>query len=162
MRPKSSSFTLIWRRSMARIVSSSIGISYVLPVRLSVIVSVCEPVAVAAPSCCWVSVVIALLRGRTKGQSDSSTRVGEARRLRCQGDRFDARLLTRGDGHGDRRGGQHEADQDDGTLTGGAEGKCRAGEPNAREDDSPHGQRPARDVERNLGRLGGGQQRCQH
>ena len=38
--PKSSSLTLILRRSMARIVSSWMGTSYVLPVRLSVIVRV--------------------------------------------------------------------------------------------------------------------------
>src|SRR5512144_1630145 len=38
--PKSSGLTLICRRSMARIVSFSIGMSYFLPVRLSVIESV--------------------------------------------------------------------------------------------------------------------------
>ena len=38
--PKSSGSTLICWRSMARIVPSLIGISYCLPVRLSVIVSV--------------------------------------------------------------------------------------------------------------------------
>src|SRR2546425_2923605 len=38
--PKSSSETLIFRRSIARITPSSIGISYCLPVRLSVTVNV--------------------------------------------------------------------------------------------------------------------------
>ena len=38
MSPKSSAAILIWRRSIARIVPSSIGTSYVFPVRLSVIV----------------------------------------------------------------------------------------------------------------------------
>src|SRR5205085_2690336 len=40
IRPKSSAPLLIWRRSIARIVPSLIGRSYVLPVRLSVIVRV--------------------------------------------------------------------------------------------------------------------------
>src|SRR5260370_42689033 len=40
IRPKSSSWTLIFRRSIARIVSSVIGTSYVFPVRLSVMVRV--------------------------------------------------------------------------------------------------------------------------
>src|SRR5688572_2899279 len=38
IRPKSSSPVLIWRRSMARMVPCLTGISYVLPVRLSVMV----------------------------------------------------------------------------------------------------------------------------
>src|SRR5205085_3344984 len=38
--PNSSAVTLIWRRSVARMVPSWIGISYCLPVRLSVMVSV--------------------------------------------------------------------------------------------------------------------------
>src|SRR5678815_3957227 len=40
--PKSSGAVLIWRRSMARIAPFSIGISYVLPVRLSTILRVCR------------------------------------------------------------------------------------------------------------------------
>jgi hypothetical protein len=44
MRPKSSSATFIWRKSIARTVPSVIGTSKVLPVRLSVTVSVSEPV----------------------------------------------------------------------------------------------------------------------
>src|SRR4051794_13428498 len=47
MRPKSSSETLISRSAMERIVPSSTGTSYVLPVRLSVIVR--ESDAVATP-----------------------------------------------------------------------------------------------------------------
>src|ERR1700726_1721968 len=38
--PKSESLIFIWRRSMARMVSFSTGISYCLPLRLSVMVSV--------------------------------------------------------------------------------------------------------------------------
>ena len=54
--PKSSSDTLISRRAGARIVPSSIGISYVLPVRLSVTVSVSDAVATPPPFavCSWV------------------------------------------------------------------------------------------------------------
>src|SRR4051812_4526803 len=40
IRPKSSAWALIWRRSIARMVPSWIGRSYFLPVRLSTIVSV--------------------------------------------------------------------------------------------------------------------------
>src|SRR5437588_3289817 len=53
MSPNSSGSTLIWRRSTARTVPSVTGSTYVLPVRLSVTVSVCaaEPFsAAAAPS----------------------------------------------------------------------------------------------------------------
>src|SRR3954451_23865789 len=61
MRPKSSSSTLIWRRSMARTVPSVISMSYVLPVRLSVTVSVSPPfwAAPSRPPVAWVSVLIA-------------------------------------------------------------------------------------------------------
>src|SRR5436309_1612408 len=121
MRPKSSSLTLICRRSMARTVSSSIGISYVLPVRLSVIVRLLSPEAAPAPSCCWVSVsvVIALLYRQYKGQSDSITRAHagrtfdrragtpRGRRIRVLG----VRLLTGRDGETNGQRGEHETDQ---------------------------------------------------
>src|SRR3954469_3207502 len=61
IRPKSSSSTLIWRKSMARTVPSVISISYVWPVRLSVTVSVSAPLArTPSPAAvAWVSVLIA-------------------------------------------------------------------------------------------------------
>ncbi len=49
MRPKSSSSTLMSRSASARTVPSSIGTSYVRPVRLSVIVSVSDAVATPSP-----------------------------------------------------------------------------------------------------------------
>src|SRR3954453_19410327 len=57
MRPKSSSSTFIWRKSIARTVPSVMSISYVLPVRLSVTDSVSLAVATppALPSPRWVS-----------------------------------------------------------------------------------------------------------
>src|SRR3954453_3376189 len=57
--PKSSSFTLIWRRSIARIVSSGISSSYCSPVRLSVTDRVFLPPSPTAPlPCVSVSVVL--------------------------------------------------------------------------------------------------------
>ena len=53
MRPKSVGCSLIWRRSIARIVPSLIGRSYDLPVRLSVIVT--DSFIFAAPSCALAS-----------------------------------------------------------------------------------------------------------
>src|SRR3712207_7551981 len=47
-------YTTLFRSSIARTVPCSIGISYVLPVRLSVTVRVSLPEA--APSVCWVCV----------------------------------------------------------------------------------------------------------
>ena len=61
IRPKSPSSTLMSRRAGARIVPSSIGISYVRPVRLSVTVSDSDAVAVPPPSVICSSVPIALL-----------------------------------------------------------------------------------------------------
>ena len=49
IRPKSSSSTLMSRSASARIVPSSIGTSYVRPVRLSVIVRVSAAVATPSP-----------------------------------------------------------------------------------------------------------------
>jgi len=48
MSPNSSSVTLIWRSSVARIVPSVIGSSYDLPVRLSMMVRVSAP---PSPAC---------------------------------------------------------------------------------------------------------------
>src|SRR5579871_987206 len=53
IRPKSSEDVLIWRRSMARMAPCSIGTSYFLPVRLSVIVRVS---AISAGASRFVSV----------------------------------------------------------------------------------------------------------
>jgi hypothetical protein len=61
MTPKSSSSTLMSRSAVARIVPSSIGTSYVRPVRLSVIVSESDAVAVPPPFVLCSSVPIALL-----------------------------------------------------------------------------------------------------
>src|SRR5579875_297862 len=76
MRPKSYTCTLILRSSVARIVSSSIGISYCLPVRLSVMVSVLLPVATPTPFEVCFSVLISLLSkaggGRPVGVYDPS------------------------------------------------------------------------------------------
>src|SRR3954451_17697627 len=67
MTPKSSSLTLMLRSAVARIVPSSIGTSYVLPVRLSVIVRESAAVATPPPLSGCSSVPIALLwRGRDK------------------------------------------------------------------------------------------------
>src|SRR3954453_10351418 len=59
IRPKSSSSTLIWRKSMARTVPSVISISYVWPVRLSVTVSVSPPCWATPSPVVVVSVLIA-------------------------------------------------------------------------------------------------------
>src|SRR5437588_5410023 len=67
IRPKSSSLTLMLRSSVARIVSSSIGISYCFPVRLSVMVRLSFAVGAPAPSCCCVCVVMALLSRGCRG-----------------------------------------------------------------------------------------------
>src|SRR5262249_49762441 len=61
MTPKSSSLTLMFLKAVARTVPSSIGTSYDLPVRLSVIVSESETVAVPPPVSVCSSVPIALL-----------------------------------------------------------------------------------------------------
>src|SRR5579875_1865853 len=102
MRPKSSSWTLILRSSVARIVSSSIGISYCLPVRLSVTVSVLDPVATPPPSEVCVSVVILLLskaggKAARSGVDDPSqwplyyAKARHGRHLRARGARAGAR-----------------------------------------------------------------------
>src|SRR5215210_537615 len=59
MRPKSSSSTLIWRKSMARTVPSVISISYDCPVRLSVTDRVSRPSRATSPAAGCVSVLIA-------------------------------------------------------------------------------------------------------
>src|SRR3954468_23502283 len=91
IRPKSSSSTLIWRKSIARTVPSVISISYVLPVRLSVTDSVSWAVATppAWPSPAWVSSLMHLslrsahgppagqrLRATSRGADRARTRVG--------------------------------------------------------------------------------------
>src|SRR3954467_675836 len=72
IRPKSSSSTLIWRKSIARTVPSVISISYVRPVRLSVTVRVSPPCG-AAPSpplpVACVSVLIASPESGPRGLS---------------------------------------------------------------------------------------------
>src|SRR3954452_10751982 len=135
MRPKSSSWVLILRSSVARIVLSSIGISYCLPVRLSVTVRVSPDVPASAPALsCLVSVVMALLSRGCRGvlrpaffasrttAEDSSTP-----------DRSAVRLSTgRGTGEdagGDRDHHQHEADTDDAALAARSVGKLRPAEP---------------------------------
>src|SRR3954462_2514640 len=59
IRPKSSSSTLIWRKSMARTVPSVISISYVWPGGLSVPVRVPPPCWATPPPVVVVSVLIA-------------------------------------------------------------------------------------------------------
>src|SRR3984957_13138272 len=69
--PKSSSSVLILRNSVARMVPSSIGISYCLPVRLSVTVRVSPDVATPLPFAGgWVELLLAL--GALSGRGVSS------------------------------------------------------------------------------------------
>ena len=58
--PKSSSWVLMLRSSVARIVPSSIGTSYRLPVRLSVTVNVSVGMAVAVASACGFSLTVVM------------------------------------------------------------------------------------------------------
>src|SRR3990172_3337309 len=51
--PKSSSDTLIWRKSIALTMPSDVGIWYVRPVRLSVMVSVLSLMAQISPPIAW-------------------------------------------------------------------------------------------------------------
>src|SRR3954447_325267 len=79
MRPKSSSSTFIWRKSIARTVPSLISTCEVLPVRLSVTDSVSLAVATApsCPSAPWVSLMFLSLRsgdGPPAGQRLRATR----------------------------------------------------------------------------------------
>src|ERR687886_665589 len=74
IRPKSSSSTLIWRKSMARTVPSVISISYVRPVRLSVTVRVSPPF-VAAPSPVPVACVSVLIASPESGPRPLSLRL---------------------------------------------------------------------------------------
>src|SRR5438270_10781713 len=114
------------RSSVARIVPSSIGISYCCPVRLSVIVSDSLPVATPAPSCFpLVSVVIALLlrgcRGglaRTRPSRATTTQSNTRSECAGSGRRAGARsvLLAGHDRHRHGDGHQHEADQHDSAL----------------------------------------------
>src|SRR3954453_15559357 len=89
MRPKSSSSTFIWRKSIARAGPSVMSISYVLPVRLSVTDSVSLAVATppALPSLPWVSSLMHLSLRSGHGPP-------AGQRLRAKGGRAD-RARTR-------------------------------------------------------------------
>src|SRR5688572_22490892 len=74
MRPKSSSSTFIWRKSIALTVPSVTGTSYVSPVRLSVTVSVLSRSALATPppsfASVWSSAIAALSSAGSTQHSD--------------------------------------------------------------------------------------------
>src|SRR5579863_6852552 len=79
--PKSASFTLILRRSAARIVSCVMGSSYVLPVRLSVTVSVSRDLADASAFCVSVADVeesIAVLERQSRREPCCSATVHQS------------------------------------------------------------------------------------
>src|SRR3990172_4321375 len=72
--PKSSSDTLIWRKSIALTMPSDVGIWYVRPVRLSVMVSVLSLMAQISPPIAWRYIrarpnrIMLLPPGRGQGQ----------------------------------------------------------------------------------------------
>src|SRR3954454_19473002 len=147
MTPKSSSSTLISRSAVARMVPSSRGTSYVRPVRLSVIVSESDAVAVPPPFVLCSSVPIALL---CEG--------GSSRSLHCGG--ADAPGASRrDDGRDHRARDEHRADQHD--RPGGPVGRRERLVPRAPVDpqaEPEQDQQPGEDVERRLRRLIGRQQ----
>src|SRR5947209_19776047 len=120
MRPKSSSLTLILRSSVARIVSSSIGISYCLPVRLSVIVTDSLPVATPLPSCCWVSVLMRFLSRGCRADRVLTLLPARGRRKR---------LLAGDDRHRDGDGDEQRADRHDTPLAARAVREFGPGQP---------------------------------
>src|SRR3982074_1263494 len=97
------------RSSIARMVPSSIGISYRLPVRLSPTVSESCEVAVPEPSCRSVSVVNGPPFGAIAGAPHGTppTRANDTVVPRMVGE---DRLLAGGDRHCDRHHDQSEAD----------------------------------------------------
>src|SRR3954468_12851704 len=105
MRPKSSSFTLIWRKSIAFTVPSVISSSYVSPVRLSVTDSVSCAVATPPPfSLCVCSSAIALsprvlpVFGKGYGSAaPAAEEPGELGRRELRGLERQLRDLGRGD-----------------------------------------------------------------
>src|SRR5215207_1332734 len=99
IRPKSSSSTLISRRAGARIVPSSIGISYVLPVRLSVTLSVSD--AVATPPPFVLSSSVAMTQSWHPARSGGDDGAGHRADDEQHADRHDAAL--RGDRPRERR-----------------------------------------------------------
>src|SRR5579875_2899350 len=71
--PKSDSLILIWRKSMARIVSFLMGTSYCRPLRLSMIVSVSRLLPAEAPLFATVPDFVELMRWALSGKFDERT-----------------------------------------------------------------------------------------
>src|SRR3954449_12621857 len=139
MSPKSSSSALMSRSASARIVPSSIGISYERPVRLSVMLSVSVEFATpAAPSALCCSVAMASSWPPRPGGEPGRAVAGARRSARSGGD------------DGGRHGGEHEhrADRHHARAAprGAREGR-RGTEPDERDDDRPYREQPAEDVE---------------
>src|SRR5690349_1017682 len=139
IRPKSSSATRMARKSSARTVPSVIGISYVRPVRLSVTLSVSEPVPSTEPlpTCalspgdgCSMSLGELTSANYAPRPPFSDVELGKFRRrahpsrLRTSADRVPA--SSEGDVHGgrDRRQHQHHADAHDAAGGSGVAREC--------------------------------------
>src|SRR3954454_15390644 len=134
------------RSAVARTVPSSTGTSYVLPVRLSVIVSESDAVAVPPPFVLCSSVPIALL---CEGGSNS-------RSLHCGG-ADPPHASRRDDGRHHRARDEQRADAHDGAR--GPGGRRERLVPEGPEDPQAEPERdeqPGEDVERGLRRLIGG------
>src|SRR3954453_20616795 len=144
MTPKSSSLTLISRSAVARTVPSSIGTSYDLPVRLSVIVSESEAEATPPPvSLCSSVPTCAPLEGEVNLYPHCGGR--GARRALRRDDRGEHRPPP------EQRARQHDGAR--GALAGG-EGLV-ADASDGRQDQRERHQEAREDVERRLGGLGG-------
>src|SRR5687767_10845043 len=104
MRPKSSSSTFIWRKSIAFTVPSVIGTSKVLPVRLSVTVSVSDAAATPPPPFALCSSVDIVL----PRESEKSGSLLPA--LSASGTPRAPRLSARRDGGGHRGQYEHRGD----------------------------------------------------
>src|ERR1700759_261281 len=148
------------RSSVARIVLSSIGISYCLPVRLSVTVRVSADVATPPPSVeFWVSVVIALLNAvhrRPPLVSASGRRRPWFQTLLPAAVWPETPAAWRSGGENRRAHGehdQHEREPDDAPLPGGAPGDRGRVDAGRGENHRIDRQRPADDEERDLGGL---------
>src|SRR3954447_1900280 len=151
MTPKSSSLTLMSRSAVARTVPSSIGTSYDLPVRLSVIVSESEAVATPPPvSLCSSVPTSAPLEGEVKSLPPIVAGGALSRHDRGEHRSRDEESANQHDGAGRRLGGRERLVAD------GADGG---------EDQRERHQDAGEDVERRLGGLGGlfrGLQEQQH
>src|SRR5215212_1935663 len=150
MRPKSSSSTLIWRRSMLRIVPSVTGISYCRPVRLSVTESVAA--AAATPPSATPFPAVSVLMGspwlRACSVSHLFYRIGKLGR--SPGREDESVQLGRDDGGRHRGGHQHGADQHDPARAAVATRECGARHTDRADQHGPAGQDAGGDVEGGL------------